>query len=609
MRFTQNALTVVATPLLLVLLSGCAYMKNGSLDDLISDPGTTQHDPQPLQSLPGIDFDSVTENVAEELDESGQLIDLAVEQASGQFPLQELNSEEAFYPAQFPEDAIESNPDALSPLENALPIHDPDDVTPIILKAINKNNTSTESVTETDFPLQNLPVVQNPDFDVEVPTLEIVDPDLPILVARPNPEPLPLPNQQLNELPVETTFPDLEPLRTSPENENRLLPVPVDQNPEESHIDQNDFPFADVDEFGPPEPPADFDMEQLPRELPRELLHEEPLVGANQNDANQQLTPLAFPPRPIPTPVEDETVIVGQLEIPSQTAVLQSRTNADPLTMQQNGYFNPTRQSEAVNEQSDDNEDLPNEQYSDSTDHHSEADNFFVGNRIESVEQTSDQPSFETQSAELPTDSTVAVENPEADLVTAPTTPIPAADSISWQGQLDQTIDVFEQSAEATDDDLEAENLETGLTLLKALKQKMSLQDNSPEEIRQYWTHQIQAINNLLSDRSRSSDSTVAAAALEQLRLAVHHLQVVADLDIFNAQICKSVSGYGQYTPFANNEFVPRQTVLVYCEIDNFAPLLETVNEETTYQTRLSSSFTVRNSIGTVVQHLSLIHI
>ena len=68
------------------------------------------------------------------------------------------------------------------------------------------------------------------------------------------------------------------------------------------------------------------------------------------------------------------------------------------------------------------------------------------------------------------------------------------------------------------------------------------------------------------------------------------------------ATFCKKITGYGQYTPFPKTEFHSDQKVLVYCEIENFAPLLETRDGVTNYQTQLSSSFWIKDADGHIVQ-------
>jgi hypothetical protein len=95
---------------------------------------------------------------------------------------------------------------------------------------------------------------------------------------------------------------------------------------------------------------------------------------------------------------------------------------------------------------------------------------------------------------------------------------------------------------------------------------------------------------------------TLASQALEHLQQAVHELQAIAELKLAFATFCNKIVGYGQYANYETNEFSPNQKVLVYCEIENFAPLLETKHGVTNYQTQLSSSFWIKDQAGLIVQ-------
>ncbi len=103
------------------------------------------------------------------------------------------------------------------------------------------------------------------------------------------------------------------------------------------------------------------------------------------------------------------------------------------------------------------------------------------------------------------------------------------------------------------------------------------------------------------STTSNQVDS-LASQALEHLQQAVHELQAIAELKLPFATFCNKITGYGQYSTYSNNEFSSDQKVLIYCEIENFAPLLETKNGVTNYQTQLSSSFWIKDQEGLIVQ-------
>ncbi len=203
-----------------------------------------------------------------------------------------------------------------------------------------------------------------------------------------------------------------------------------------------------------------------------------------------------------------------------------------------------------------------------------------------------------------------------SDLVDVPSDPVATVSAshavysesrLTWQNQLRRTIEVFEDEIDHALDSTETEKLKTALAILQALEtdfDNQATQADSPEsELKEYWSHQIQAVNELLKHSSVGNGSSPSASlALEHLHLAVNELAAVADLKLAFTAFCTKVAGFGQYTPFGNSEFSSNQSVLVYCEIENFAPLLETQNGTTNYQTQLSSSFWITNDAEAIVQ-------
>lgn len=177
---------------------------------------------------------------------------------------------------------------------------------------------------------------------------------------------------------------------------------------------------------------------------------------------------------------------------------------------------------------------------------------------------------------------------------------------LNWRSQLSRTIEVFEaELAKHNGESETSDRLQTGLSILKALESGFSIEtgqgSHSQEELRLYWSHQIDAINELLKTSS-SVSGTAASTALHHLQSAVHELAAIADLSLPFAVFCNKVTGFGQFRTFDSSEFDANQNVLVYCEIDNFAPLLETKDGVTNYQTQLSSAFWITNGSNEIVQ-------
>ena len=568
MRLSHSLISAVAVASFLALWSGCAYMNNGSLDDLIPEPSQTLND-QSLNDqsyLSDLKLDPMADSLARQIEKSERELTRTDSEPSATNEKHERESTK-FPTPDFP---IEKS-EALLPINNSLR-NKTIRAEPIVLQAANKATVPAPS-DKAEKRSQSGSDASSDDSPIAATSELTADQIMSETRSKKKTESLSDGGRRATNL-----------LTPSHQTEHPLLPVPVSEPPRDSssktgHGDElvnnpssNDGPSVDsLEDF---ENYVSYEMQFLTPPFP---MH--PDLGVQTEDNSNVIHgSLEVPPSPTkkaeaPQPNSPHT----QLE---QLKEVEKNTFPKPQSMQTLQDHNKGQQN-----------------------------NYFVGNRIQSEEKESQIPPFETQSAELPAKLHESIANPKTDLATAPraegahTKNTVSSEKITWQSQLDRTIDVFESEFETTVDNAEAENLESGLVMLKALKQNMRPDSGSPEELRKYWSHQIQAINDLLNGRSTGEDSRVAAVALEELRLAVQHLQVVADLKVFNAMICKSVSGYGQYTTFSNNEFVPHQTILVYCEIDNFAPLLETNNEITSYQTRLSSSFTVRDGQGTVVQH------
>ena len=575
MRRNRSANTFVITASMLVTWSGCAYMNSTGLDDIIPAAPTQQFsDDRQLLSDLKVDplaSSQFAEQFKAKQSESEQFAavqqDDFVEQTSAELPISLGRPQDNA--TEFP---VAPKSAEVVQIRDATPVLDPDDVTPIILKAVKRSSQPAVELPQPQPPLQEITVQDLPMLPLENTG------DLPMLEATTaNSMDAIKTTPQLSNIVTDPQF--AEPLLPTPQHENRLLPVPINEAPEARSLEQA-RPATEISMAAIPAAPEQAALPDFESDFDEFI-----------SDQMQFLVP-PFAEHPV-----DIECTVDNCEQQMED-IVGTELSEDVIDF-------PDFETEKI-ESFDNDFVVENRSTNDaSNESHEVADNYFSGSRIPAETENTIGPEIETTSAALP-----GLTWPKTDPNTAPVIAKPDhepltndSEKISWQGQLDRTIETFEDEIASAQDDVEAENLESGLTMLKALRNRMSPDDGSPEEMRNYWTHQIETINRLLNQPTGNHDSRVAAVALDELRLAVHQLQIVADLKVFNAVICKSVSGYGQYIPFANNEFVPRQTILVYCEIDNFAPLLKTVDGVTSYRTQLSSSFTIRNSDGTVVQH------
>ncbi len=97
------------------------------------------------------------------------------------------------------------------------------------------------------------------------------------------------------------------------------------------------------------------------------------------------------------------------------------------------------------------------------------------------------------------------------------------------------------------------------------------------ESEQEYWQQQLKSVQvmlNGLPDEDPAAPSQLvrrrrATAAVQHLEIAANQLARQASLQINNPAFCSQVLGFGQITP-SGGEFVANQSVLIYCEIDNY---------------------------------------
>ena len=224
-------------------------------------------------------------------------------------------------------------------------------------------------------------------------------------------------------------------------------------------------------------------------------------------------------------------------------------------------------------------------------------DNFPNASKI-AVEETEDDPQTRLASATvtLPT-------LPPPVLAVPPSPPQP----ITWDKQLASTISALESQINELTDETQKTDLNSGLTILQTLQFKMSEDKPLFESAgsREYWDYQVDALSELLNKSVTRKDSTgPASRAVQHLQQAVTQLREIANLKVSVVKFCTKVAGYGQYVPEVTGQFSVGQQTLIYCELENFIPAIETIDNQTIYRTRLKSRFHVVNSGGDIVQQV-----
>jgi hypothetical protein len=89
-----------------------------------------------------------------------------------------------------------------------------------------------------------------------------------------------------------------------------------------------------------------------------------------------------------------------------------------------------------------------------------------------------------------------------------------------------------------------------------------------------------------------------SAKVLHSLRDATGELAAASKLELRNLVFCESVDYYGWYREFPRKEFQPKQEVILYVEIDNFAAEQK---GSAGYETELQGSYEIYDSTGQMV--------
>ena len=178
----------------------------------------------------------------------------------------------------------------------------------------------------------------------------------------------------------------------------------------------------------------------------------------------------------------------------------------------------------------------------------------------------------------------------------------------SWKLELHSAISELEKSL--YQNDLENDDQATLQIYLRLLHLIANNQEQATRGIpeldkqdQQFWQSQMAALATLLESGSANADSATfqnsqratTDRTLEHLRQAIHQLSPDANLQIENVALCREVNGYGQFETFKTNEFLPKQQVLIYCELENFVSVTVTSGNDTKYETEFKGSFTILN--------------
>ena len=239
------------------------------------------------------------------------------------------------------------------------------------------------------------------------------------------------------------------------------------------------------------------------------------------------------------------------------------------------------------------------------------SNNQFEPGQSETVESSSAKDDI---SSELPVESAISESQaPPAETggLIATETAQPAASvnttALPWDAQLQATITAFEnQIVELGLNDYRRPKLQQSLAILHALDERLASGRIALEQSKhqQYWQHQLTVILNMLHAATTSEEGgrQNVSVAVDHLKSAVIELQQLSDLFIARVELCSEVSGYGQFVPMQLSDFRPESKTLVYCEIENFLPVAEMIEDRPMFETRLECRLEILGPDDAVAQ-------
>jgi hypothetical protein len=254
------------------------------------------------------------------------------------------------------------------------------------------------------------------------------------------------------------------------------------------------------------------------------------------------------------------------------------------------------------------------------------------------------QPNAHPASSPVPANHSVAGEPPAQPVATTATTPVsvpvnpvaasPAAAAVSPSPAPppENPAEVASTSGAAEPETLEALCQKHILALereirertdrkeeaeLPALRQKLRLlqlisdrTDDAVDKIeqlppaeREAFKQMMFALSTWLSPDDAKRTSSRNAKILRSLQEVNNQLSAVSKLDLKNLMFCEKVESFGWYTEFPRAEFTPKQQVILYVEVQNFAAEEKTASA---FETELQGRYQIYDAAGNLVDEREL---
>jgi hypothetical protein len=216
--------------------------------------------------------------------------------------------------------------------------------------------------------------------------------------------------------------------------------------------------------------------------------------------------------------------------------------------------------------------------------------------------------------ADLPT-APPAVVQPEHQSSQAPVTIVPAPEErlAAICQQRDVLIAMLEEdihhrkSAAVPSSDSEVPRLEQQLRLLYSAAERPDdaarAIDSFSEPEREAYKHLMFGLSTWLADQQTHRGPFRAARVLRSLRDASSELASASKLELRNLTFCERVESFGWFTEFARAEFLPKQQVILYVEVENLAAQEKGPH---TFETELQGHYQIFDARGNIVAERKL---
>lgn len=124
-----------------------------------------------------------------------------------------------------------------------------------------------------------------------------------------------------------------------------------------------------------------------------------------------------------------------------------------------------------------------------------------------------------------------------------------------------------------------------------------------PPAEREAFKQMMFALSTWLSPDDAKRTSARNAKILRSLQEVNNQLSAVSKLDLSNLMFCEKVESFGWYSEFSRAEFTPKQQVILYVEVRNFAAEEKTA---TAFETELQGRYQIYDAAGNLVDEREL---